>query len=359
MRILKIETELISIPLKKPFKTALRQLSLAENVIVKIHTDDGIGFGGAPPTAVITGDTVESIKGAIDNYISPAIIGMDIEYFEEIMSKLQSCIYKNTSAKAAVDIALYDLFGKHYNIPLYKFFGGAKDKIETDITISVNSPEEMAKDAIKYLALGYKTLKTKVGIDSKLDINRVKTVREAVGYDVKIRLDANQGWTAKEAVKTIRQMEDMGLNIELVEQPVPAYDIEGLKFITHNVETPIMADESLFLPHDAFVLLKERAVDLLNIKLMKCGGLHNAQKINAIAQSCGVECMIGCMIESKIGITAAAHLGCGKLNITRADLDAVDLMAKDPIDGGLIVEGDKLVLCGGAGLGINGVKEVI
>ena len=357
MKITQIETMMLSTPLKKPFKTALRQTSVSESIIVKIYSDNGqIGFGGAPPTAVITGDTLDSIKGAIENFISPALIGMDIEEFEPLMRRLHNSIYMNTSAKAAIDMALYDLYGKHFKIPLYKLFGGARKEIESDITVSVNSPEEMAEDAAEYIKRGYTILKTKVGIDSDLDIIRVKRIREAVGNDVKLRLDANQGWIAKEAVRTIRKLEDMGMNIELVEQPVKAHDIEGLKYVTDNVDTPIMADESLFMPEDGFKILKLRAADILNIKLMKCGGLHNALKINAMAESCGVECMLGSMIESKIGITAAAHLACGKLNITRVDLDAVDLMAEDPIDGGVQVTGSRLVIPESYGLRINRLK---
>lgn len=356
MKILSVETELISMKLKKPFKTALRQVSVADALIVKLTADTGdIGYGSASPTAVITGDTNESIAGAIKNYIAPAVVGMDIEELEAIMRKVESSAVHNTSAKAAVDIALYDLFGKRFNIPLYRLFGGARKEIESDITISVNSPEEMAADAINYVKNGYKTLKTKVGVDGKLDIRRVKAIRDAVGPDVQLRLDANQGWTPKEAIKTIRAMEDQGFDIELVEQPVKAIDIEGLKYITSNVETPIMADEALFSPHDCFILLKERAADILNIKLMKCGGLHNAQKINAMAESCGVECMIGCMIESKVGIAAAAHFAGGKLNITRADLDAVDLIEKEPISGGVELSKNKLILSDGAGLGIKNI----
>ncbi|HWQ30328.1 MAG TPA: dipeptide epimerase [Negativicutes bacterium] len=357
MKITRIESEILRTPLKKAFKTALRQTSVCENLIINIYGDDGqVGFGGAPPTAVITGDTLDSIQGAIETFIVPHIVGMDIEDFDSIMNRLHKSIYRNPSAKAAVDMALYDLFGKHYKLPLYKLFGGARNEVESDITVSVNSPEEMAEDAVEYVKSGYTTLKTKIGLDSSLDVVRVKSVREAVGNNIKLRLDANQGWTAKEAVRTIRQLEDMGMNIELIEQPVKAYDIEGLKYVTDNVDTLVMADESLFSPEDGFNILKKRAADILNIKLMKCGGLHNALKINAMAESCGVECMIGSMIESKIGITAAAHLAGGKLNITRADLDAVDLMAEDPIEGGIQVNGSKCILPEGYGLGIIGLK---
>lgn len=357
MKIKDIETSVLVTPLKKTFKTALRQTDVCESIIVKVYSDDGqVGFGGAPPTAVITGDTLDSIKGAVKNFIGPAIIGMDIEEFDPLMKKLHSSIFRNTSAKAAVDMALYDLYGKHFKLPLYKLFGGARKEVVSDITVSVNSPEEMAEDAAAYVSRGYDTLKTKVGLDCELDIIRIRKIREAVGNDIKLRLDANQGWIAKEAVRTIRRLEDMGMNIELVEQPVKAHDIEGLKFVTDNVETPIMADESLFLPEDGFRLLKLRAADILNIKLMKCGGLHNALRINAMAESCGVECMLGSMIESKIGITAAAHLACGKFNITRVDLDAVELMAEDPIEGGVIVRGSTHSIPDSHGLGIVGLK---
>lgn len=358
MKIEKVETRILCTPLKKPFKTAMRQVSVSENLIVLLHGDDGqTGFGSAPPTAVITGDTIESIKGAVEDFIAPAIIGMDIEEMDSILKRLDTVIYKNSSAKAAVDIALYDLFGKHFKIPLYKLFGGSRKEIESDITVSVNSPEEMAEDAVAYVKEGYKTLKTKVGVDSVLDIERIKAIRAAIGPDIKIRLDANQGWSAKEAVRTIKKLEDLDLGIELVEQPVKAHDFEGLKYISDNVDTPIMADEALFSPEDGFRLLSMRAADILNIKLMKSGGLHHAITINAMAESCGVECMMGCMIESKIGITAAAHLACGKLNITRVDLDAVDLMAEDPIEGGVKVEGSRIIVPESYGLGIVGIKQ--
>lgn len=358
MKITDIKMYGVSIPLIKPFKTALRVVNVLETNIVEISTDTGeTGFGEASPTAVITGDTTGSMREAIEGFIFPAIKGMDIECLENIMLKINKSMVKNSSAKAAVDMAVYDLFGKHFRIPLYKFFGGARAEIESDITVSVKDPEEMAKDAAEYKGQGYKTLKIKVGLDSNLDIQRVKMIREAVGSDIKIRLDANQGWKAKEAVCAIRKMEDMGLDIELVEQPVPYYDIEGLKFVTENVEIPIMADEALFTPYDAVKLLSTHAVDILNIKLMKAGGLYNAQKICSVAEACGVECMIGSMMESRVGITAAAHLTGGKLNITKADLDASTLLSENPVKGGVEVKGDKLILNDGYGLGISGVKK--
>ena len=322
MKITDIEIGSISVPLKRPFKTSLRTVNSVEDIVVMIKTDLGnVGYGEAPPTGVITGDTKGAILGAIDDHIKKAIIGMDIEHFEEIMIKLNKCIVNNTSAKAAIDIALYDLYGQLYKTPLYKLLGGYKKELITDITISVNDPHEMAKDSLSAIGLGYKTLKIKVGKDSTTDILRLKAIREIVGYNVNIRIDANQGWKPKEAILTLRKIEDAGLDIEFVEQPVKAHDIEGLKFVTDNISIPVMADESAFSPMDALKIMQIRAADLINIKLMKTGGIYNALKICSMAEIYGTECMIGCMLEAKISVTAAAHLASAKSIITKIDLD--------------------------------------
>lgn len=358
MKLDSVKTYTIKIPLKKPFKTALREISELETCIIEIQTDTGeVGFGEASPTAVITGDTIGSAKEAVEKYIFPSIKGMDIENLEGIMLKINKSMVKNTSSKAAVDMAVYDLFGKFYKIPLYKLFGGSKREIQSDITVSIKEPYNMAQDAVEYVREGYDTLKVKVGLDSNLDIERVKAIREAVGPKIKIRLDANQGWNPKEAVRVIRRMENMGLDIELIEQPVPYYDIEGLKYVTDVVDIPIMADEAVFSPNDALRLISMRAVDLINVKLMKCGGIFNALKICSIAEAAGIECLIGSMIESKVGVTAAANLAGGKAVISRADLDAAILLAEDPIDGGVSIMGNKLILNDEYGLGIRQVKR--
>ncbi|WDC84679.1 dipeptide epimerase [Caloramator sp. mosi_1] len=318
MKISGVDIKTLEVPLEKNFKTALREVTTLKTFIIELYTDDGsIGYGEAAATPVITGDLEGNIKDAIYNYIFPAIKDMEVEEIENIMSKINKCLIKNTSAKAAVDMAVYDLFAKMCNKPLYVILGGARDNVETDITVSVKHPKEMAEDAKEYVERGFNTLKIKVGIDSELDIKRVKAIRDTVPKDIKIRLDANQGWSPKEAVRTIRRMEDMGLDIELIEQPVPYYDIEGLKYVTDNTYIPIMADESLFSLQDAVRLLSNRACDILNIKLMKCGGLYNAQKILSIAEAYGVECMIGSMMESGVGISYAASLACGRLGIKR------------------------------------------
>lgn len=357
MKIAAVETHRLTVPLVKPFKTALRVLTVSETLVVKVRLDnDLVGYGAASPTAVITGDTLGSIAGALNEVLIPQLIGQDITNYEAALTRLNSALVRNPSAKAALDMAIYDLVGQMYGAPLYKLLGGHKSVFETDITVSINRIDEMVADALRAVNDGFTMLKLKVGLNASEDLDRVKGIRQAVGAAVKLRLDANQGWKAKEAIRVIRAMEDAGLDIELVEQPVKAHDIEGLKQVTDNVSTPIMADESVFAPEDAFRVLSMRAVDLINIKLMKAGGIHNALKINALAESAGVECMVGCMIENKIGVTAAAHLAAAKSNITRMDLDAPLLLTTEPIEGGITFAGPKIVLPSSPGLGIAEIR---
>lgn len=356
MKIKEIKIGKVSIPLKKTFKTALREVHSAEDIIIKVIADTGeVGYGNAPPTAVITGDSQDSVIAAIRDTIGPKLIGMEVDNLEKILTTIEGAMLHNHSAKAALDIAVHDLFGKLYGIPLYKLFGGYRNTMTTDLTISVNAPEEMVRDSLEAIAEGYTELKLKVGTDVQMDIKRVKAIRQAIGSEVKIRLDANQGWLPKEAVRIIRKFEDMDLGIELIEQPVKAHDFAGLKFVTDNVETNIMADESSFGPYEVFTLLSMRACDLINIKLMKAGGLHNAAKIANIAETMGVQCMMGCMLESKVGITAAASIAGGKKIITKTDLDAAVLLAADPVVGGVSFTKNQIIISDAPGLGITDV----
>lgn len=360
MIIQSIETFDIAIPLTKPFKTALRTVTTAYSIYVKITSSDGvIGYGEAPPTHVITGESIASIRYAINEIIAPQLIGLHLLESERIFQKLNASLIRNTSAKAAIDMALYDLLAQQSNLPLFQFLGGYRDALETDFTVSVNDPQEMADDAETYIKEGFNILKVKVGIgDVKEDIARIHAIRKRIGHQPKLRLDANQGWNAKEAVRAIRTMEDAGLEIELVEQPVAANDLEGLKYVTAHTDTPIMADESVFSVHDAKRVLEMRATDLINIKLMKSGGIYNAKKINALAEANGVACMVGSMIETKIGITAAAHFAASQPNIQYFDFDAPLMLAKDLVSGGVVYEGSKMTFSKEHGLGISSLEII-
>ena len=307
MVISKIELGEMRIPLRTPFKTALRTVESVHDIIVRVTGDDGTcGYGEAPATAVITGDTLGSIRCAVEDFIAPAILGMDVEDLDGISRRIRQSMVKNTSAKAAVDIAVYDLYARSLDRPLYKLLGGNAARVETDLTISVNPVDEMERDSL-------------------------------------------------DAVRIIRALEDRALNIDLVEQPVNAHDFRGMQEVTNAVYTPILADESVFSVEDAIRILDARAADLINIKLMKTGGISEALKICAVAETFGAECMVGCMLESKISVSAAAHLAAAKGVITRADLDGPDLCLEDPYTGGPLYRDGVIEMQSAPGLGITGV----
>lgn len=357
MRITRVRLGRISVPLRVPFKTALRSVDSVEDVVVEVHTDAGaIGYGEAPPTGVITGDTTGAIVGAIQDHIGRAILDRDVDDLEDLLQRVQRSIVHNTSAKAAVDMALWDLYGQLHRIPVYKLLGGARHRIVTDITISVNPPEEMARDARDAIARGYDCLKVKVGANPALDVERLSAVRRAAGDGVCIRIDANQAWRPREAVRILNEMQAKGLTIEFVEQPVKAQDIDGLRYVTEHSDVPVLADESVFSPEDAMRIMQTRAADLINIKLMKCGGLTNALKIASAAEVYGVECMIGCMLEAKISVNAAVELACAKRIITKVDLDGPVLCSEDPILGGAVFQEKEITVSDEPGLGIKGVE---
>ena len=357
MKITKIRLGTISVPLRLPFKTALRTVKSVEDIIVEIHTDTGaLGYGEAPPTGAVTGHTTGAIIGALKEHIIPSLLGRDIDAFEDLMQLVQSCVVGNSSAKAAADMALWDLYGQLYRLPVYKLLGGARKEIVTDITISVNEPEEMARDAANAVERGYDCLKVKVGANPELDVERLRAVRQAAGDDICLRIDANQAWQPRQAVRILNEMQEQGLRLELVEQPVKAYDLEGLKYVTDHSYVPVLADESVFSPRDAMKVLELRAADLINIKLMKCGGIYNALKIASAAEIYGVECMIGCMLEAKISVNAAAELACARKIFTRSDLDGPVLCSEDPILGGARFEEKRITVSDEAGMGIRGVE---
>ena len=358
MKITQIKFGMLRVPLKTPFKTALRTVETVEDIVVQIHTDTGnIGYGEAPATAVITGDTHGSIVEAIDKFIAPRLIGQEIANLNRITQLVQTALEKNTSAKAAVEIAVYDLFGQLYGAPLYKMLGGGDPVITTDITISVDYIDKMVADSIAAVDRGFESLKIKVGKDIGLDIERVKAIYAAVEGRALLRLDANQGWTAKQAVYAMHTLEDAGVLLELLEQPVKAQDIDGLKYVTDRVHTPVMADESVFGPMEVVELIKLRAADIINIKLMKTGGISNAIRIADIAALYGVECMIGCMLETSISVAAAVHVAVAKANvITKVDLDGPSLSQFNPVDGGVIFNESEISVTDAPGLGIREIR---
>lgn len=358
MKITAIELGMLRVPLKTPFKTALRTVDRVEDVVVLVRTDTGhTGYGEAAATAVITGDTHGSIIEAVRHFITPRLLGQDVVNLNRLCALVQTSMQRNTSAKAAVEIALYDLWAQLHGAPLYQMLGGGDPVITTDITISVDYIDKMVADSLSALDRGFESLKIKVGKDIGLDIERVKAIHAAVQGRALLRLDANQGWTAKQAVHAMRALEDAGVVLELLEQPVKAADIAGLKYVTDRVNTPVMADESVFNPSQVIDLIQQRAADIVNIKLMKTGGLSNAIRIADIAGIHGVPCMIGCMIESSISVAAAVHLAVAKSDvITKVDLDGPSLGQFNPVTGGVTFNESEISISNAPGLGITEVR---
>ncbi len=272
----------------------------------------------------------------------------------------------NAGAKAAADVALHDLAARTAGVTLAEHLatyagvgavvaGGVRGVVPTDVTLAAGSIEELAEAARARVAEGFGVLKLKVGTDAATDVDRVRAVRDAVGPDVVLRLDANQGWDAVTAVRAVRAMEDAGLGVALVEQPVPARDLEGLAHVTAHVATPVMADESLLDLHDLVSLLRLHAVDLVNVKLAKCGGLTPALELLDVAARHGLGTMVGSMMESHVGVGAAAALVAGVGTTCSADLDAAWWATASPYDGGIAYDGGAVLLSAEPGLGIRGL----
>jgi len=319
MKIKEIETIPVAIP-RRPFIDATTYLPSAElkAVVVKIRTTDGIeGVGECTASERYSGETQESIKYAIDRYLGPNIIGESPFDIEKIMYKVDKILFKNTFAKMAIDLALHDILGKALNVPLYCLIGGRyRNKVLVGVELSIADPKDMAREALEFVSKGIKVLKVKVGVDLKKDIERFVTVREAVGDDILLRADANQGYSRCEAIKFIRSVEKYG--IEYMEQPIPWWDIDGLAYIRKAVNTPIQADESLYDIHDMLKLVKKEAVDIVNVKLGKHGGIHSAKKIIVIAESAGTTCSFGNMGELGFATAAKIHMACSTKSATYA-----------------------------------------
>ena len=363
MKITSFRLDLLEVPLRTPFKTALRTVAAVHDVVVTIVTDSGhSGHGSAAPTAAITGETHGSIIAAIRGYIAPSLTGREVADFNETTEAVQRALQGNHSAKAAVDIALHVLFGQLQGVPLFRVLGGSPRVLATDITISVDEVDKMVADALEAVGRGFAALKVKIGKHFPTDVDRIKAIHAAVGGRALLRLDANQGWTPKQAVRAMRELERAGVQLDLLEQPVAARDIDGLKFVTDRVQVPVMADESVFSSLDAIEIIRRRAADIINIKLMKAGGIGNALRIADIAAAHGVECMIGCMLESSIGIAAAAHVALARPGVvTRVDLDGPALCLRDPVTSGVSFDGPRITVSDAPGLGftaIDGLRAV-
>jgi L-Ala-D/L-Glu epimerase len=334
--IAKIEVFKCNIPLQAPVTIAIGTIEEARNIIVKIHTTDGlIGTGEGAPFWMIVGETQATCYAAAHD-LALLLVGRNPLDLEGCMAAMDRYLAANPTVKSAFDMALYDLAAQYAQMPLYQFLGGQNRQITTDETIYIASPEAMAADAIKIKERGAEAIKVKLGTNATDDIARIEAIRAVIGYDIPIRTDANQGWDYVAAMKVLNAIAE--LNVEYCEQPLKHWDHANLARLRTHGRVPICADESLFSPQDAFRLAKAEAVDFFNIKLSKSGGIRQAIKINAIAEAAGIKCMIGCMSESRLGISANAHLAAALTNIVFYDLDSPFEHAIDPVVGGIVYQ---------------------
>ncbi len=339
------------IPFHEPFKIAIMEVTCAESIFIKIKTTDGIyGMGEANPYRAITGETQAiNLAGAVD--LAKLIIGKDPLDIEERMQEIDKFLVHNSTLRSAFDMALYDILGKAANLPLYAVLGGGERVFWTDNTIGIADPDVMAQKAESFMNAGFKAIKVKLGTTEVQDVARILAIRKVIGGKLPIRVDANQGWDYRTALATLQALGPLG--IEYCEQPVAHWDYMNMCRLRENSPIAIMADESLFDHHDAYKLASMGCCDYFNIKLAKSGGIHTALKINAIAEGAGIRCMVGCMTETRLGLTAAAHLVSARTNIHYADLDGHMMLKEDPVIGGAQYRGGEITVPDSPGHGAD------
>ena len=338
-----------NIPLKAPIAISLGTIDAARNILVRIDTDAGLtGWGEGSPFWMIVGETQASGM-AVAQDMARLLLGRDPHAIEACLQTILRYLPGHPTTRSAFDMALYDLAAKTANMPLYQFLGGEKRILVTDETIYINDPERMADDARRIEANGGEAIKVKVGTTAQADLDRLALIRQVIRYETPIRLDANQGWDVPTARAVLTRIGDW--NVQYCEQPIAKTNVPGLRLLRQQTSVPIMADESVFDAVDAIRLVREEAVDYLNIKLSKSGGIYEALKINAIAEAAGMACMIGCMSESRLALTANAHFASARQNIRFCDLDACFEHADDPVLGGIVYDGYQITLPDVPGIG--------
>jgi L-Ala-D/L-Glu epimerase len=330
MKITSIEIYKFNVPLKEPFVIAIETITNAESILVKINTDSGIyGLGECNPYRSIAGETQETCF-EIAQFLAKILRGSNPMAINNRLAEMDKMVAGNRCIKSAFDMALYDIAAKVANMPLYAYLGGENNRIvETDMTVGINTPEYMAESALRFKNQGFAAIKVKLGRNKTDDVARIKAIRQAIGDTLPLRIDANQGWDEATAIATLKALEKF--DIEHCEQPVFAKNITALANVKRHSPIPIMADEAVFDHFDALNLVRYNACDYFNIKLSKSGGIHNALKINAIAESAGIKCQVGCFSETRLGMSALMHFILACPNVVHFDLDAPLMLSSDPV----------------------------
>jgi L-Ala-D/L-Glu epimerase len=332
-----VELYKLLIPLTEPFIISLGPQYNAESIIVLIKTNAGItGYGECSPYTSINGESIDTCF-IVGQYFAKILKGKDPLDIKGCMQAMNKMIYGNSSIKSAFDMALYDIAAQHAGVPLYKFLGGKNNKVlTTDMTISIGNKKKMADDAVKFKQQGFPAIKVKLGQSKEKDVERIAAIREAIGNEIPLRIDANQGWKVKTAIEILNALENY--NIQYCEEPVARWNFMKLKKVKENSPIPIMADESCSDHHDAKRLIDLGACDMINVKLGKSSGIYIAKKIIAIAEKENIPMQIGAFMESRLGITAAAHFALCSDHIKYCDFDTPLMFTDDPVSGGIIYE---------------------
>ncbi|MEU8073939.1 dipeptide epimerase [Catellatospora citrea] len=354
MSITAVRTRRISAPLHTPFVTALRRATAVETLLVEVVDADGrSGFGEAPQVWAVTGASLAGSQACVEEMMAPLLVGRDPDDLAARCRDVARAVVGNEAAKMAVEIALHDLAARRLDIPLVRLLGGTNLTVPTDVTLSAGEPGALAVTAKQRLAEGFTVLKLKVGTDAAGDLARVRAVCDALEPGLKLRLDANQGWTPRDALNIINRIAALDLPVELVEQPVARHDLDGLAWVSARADLPIMADESVFGVRDLVEVIRRRAADLVNVKLAKSGGLTTARTLLELAAAHGLGTCVGSMMEGPVGIGAAASLVAAHPTTVVSDLDAAWWLAESPVTGGIRYDGATVVLPDAPGLGVS------
>jgi L-Ala-D/L-Glu epimerase len=341
----------LTIPMH-PFTIATGSMTSAQNTFIRLHTTDGIlGVGECSAFPMIVGETQSTCYEMAKDFAA-LWKGKNPQEIEERMDELHGYTAFNTTIKSAFDMALFDLAAKTRGLPLYRYLGGKKKEMETDLTIGIAKAAEMAKTALEFKSRGVRIIKVKLGKMVAEDIERIKQIRSAVGDDVILRIDANQGWNYPEAVQALSSMAEF--NIEFCEQPMRSWNDPLLPDLKKQSPIKLMADESVFNHHDALRLIEGRGCDFVNIKFAKSGGILEATQINKVCEERGVKCMMGGMLESRLALTAFTHFAMAHHNIVFYDMDTCLLGHKiDPVTGGVTFKGFHLEIENQPGIGAD------
>ena len=338
-------------PMTSPFRISLGTMSEYGGVLVRIRLSNGTeGWGEAAPFLSITGETWRTAL-AILELLKPHVVGRDLSEYGVVLDEVERMIPGNTSAKAALDIAVHDALARHAHLPLNALLGKAASQLETTQTVGLEEVEETVKQTRSLREQDATRIKIKIGGKPETDVKRIGAVREALGNDFSITVDANQGYTVRQAIQALRRLERY--EIDFCEQPVHYRDLEGLAEVRRNSAIPIMADESVHSPQDVLEVVRRNAADMVNIKLMKSAGIRGASRIAAIAEAAGLPCMVGCMVETKVAVAAGCHFATSHGIVKYADLDGFTSLKVDPVRGGVELRGSKERLADGTGLALT------